>query len=139
MIRAIIVLVCCALRPLAAAAGADPRDAAVLDTERRWLAAITNHDAAAASRILAPGFVHVTYRGALVNREDAIKTIRRRVPYVQHVSDETVDYAGGAAIVHGINTVTQAGRVILRLRFTDVFEYTNGTWLAVCAQETAIQ
>lgn len=50
-----------------------------------------------------------------------------------------MDFAGDVAIVHGINTIVQGGRIVLRLRYTDVFFEERGKWKAISAQETAIQ
>ncbi len=138
MARTIIALAALLLLPLGAAAHAGPRAIAVLDTERRWLAALTAHDESGVARILGDHFVHTNYRGALINREGAIAAIKHISPYAQHVGEETVDFAGNAAIVHGVNTVTRGEHIVMRLRFTDVFEHTNGVWLAVSAQETQI-
>jgi hypothetical protein len=41
--------------------------------------------------------------------------------------------------VRGLNTVTDAGKVIARVRFTDVFVNVNGTWQAVSAQESSAE
>jgi hypothetical protein len=38
---------------------------------------------------------------------------------------------------HGVNTMTQDGKVVGVSRFTDVFVLQNGVWLALSAQETA--
>jgi hypothetical protein len=53
-------------------------------------------------------------------------------------TEQTVDFAGDAAIIHGVNTVRQGGKTIERVRFTDVFFNRTGTWLAISAQETRI-
>jgi hypothetical protein len=38
---------------------------------------------------------------------------------------------------HGVNTMTQDGKVVGVSRFTDVFVLQNEAWLALSAQETA--
>lgn len=52
-------------------------------------------------------------------------------------SEQTFDFAGSVAVVHGVNTITRAHKVS-RERYTDVYVNQNGTWLALSAQETAI-
>ena len=134
-----LLAVCAALTLTApAAASASPRANVVLQAETRWVRAIDARDAATLAQILAPTFVHVNYRGAVQNRDAALAAVKQPKPYKQNLSDETVDFAGGVAIVHGTNTVTQGAHIVLRLRFTDVFVNENGRWMAVSAQETAI-
>jgi len=55
-----------------------------------------------------------------------------------NATEQTVDFAGDAAVVHGLNTITQSGKAPARVRFTDVFVKQNGRWMALSAQETAI-
>jgi hypothetical protein len=52
-------------------------------------------------------------------------------------SEQMVDIAGDTAVIHGVNTLIQSGRVLAKERFTDVFILENGTWMAMSAQETA--
>lgn len=112
--------------------------AAVLQVEARWVHAIETRDAKTVAQILAPNFVHVNYRGAVQHRDAALAAVTAPKPYEQHLSGETVQFAGNVAVVHGINTVSQGSHVVLRLRFTDVFANEHGHWKAISAQETAI-
>jgi Domain of unknown function (DUF4440) len=59
-------------------------------------------------------------------------------PFTMNATEQTVDFAGDAAVVHGLNTVTQSGKLLSRERYTDVFVKQNGSWMALSAQETAI-
>jgi len=112
--------------------------AAVLQVEARWIHAIDTRDAKTLAQILAPNFVHVNYRGAVQHRDDALAAVKAPKPFTQRLSGETVQFAGNVAIVHGINSVSQGGHVVLRLRFSDVFANEHGRWKAISAQETAI-
>lgn len=126
------------LAPLIARASAPPQAQAVLGVEQRWLVAIAKHDAKALGAILAENFVHVDYRGTLSYREDALADVGKAKPYVQKTDEQSVDLFGNSAIVHGVNAIWQGGKVVLRLRYTDVYQHLNGRWLAVSAQETQI-
>lgn len=125
------------LLALLAAASLDPRSA-VLATESRWLQAIDTQNASALAAILAPGFVHTNFKGTVREREAELQLVKQPKPYVQRTSGQTVDVLGTVAVVHGINTISQQGQVVLRLRYTDVYELLGGSWKAVSAQETAI-
>lgn len=119
------------------ALAANPRSQ-VLATESRWLQAIDMRDAGTLAGILAPGFVHITYRGQLRGRGAELELVTRPKPYVQRTGAQTVDVLDTVAIVHGINSISQGGHIVLRLRYTDVYVRLGGTWKAASAQETAI-
>ena len=53
-------------------------------------------------------------------------------------SEQLVDIAGDTAVIHGVNTLVDNGKVLARERFTDVFELQNGSWMAISAQETTL-
>jgi len=53
-------------------------------------------------------------------------------------SEQLVDVMGDTAVIHGVNTLTEGGKVLSTERFTDVFTLQNGTWMALSAQETTI-
>ena len=53
-------------------------------------------------------------------------------------SEQLVDIAGDTAVIHGVNTLIDDGKVMARERFTDVFVLQNGIWLALSAQETTL-
>jgi len=124
--------------PIAACASASPAAQAVLAQEQRWVNAAARHDPKALARILVDNFIHITYQGTVRYRKDELAAIMAPRSYAQHTSAQTVDIVGDVAIVHGLNTITQKGHVVLRLRYTDVYTKEHGIWRALCAQETAI-
>ncbi len=137
-IRALAILLAILTLPIAAHATASPTAQAVLATEGRWVQAIDHQDATTLAAILGDNFVHTNYQGRVSYRDQELKRVLKPKPYRQNTSEQTVDVVGTVAIVHGLNTITQNGRTVLRLRYTDVYAQRSGKWRAVCAQETAI-
>jgi hypothetical protein len=109
----------------------------VLAQEARWLTAITSGDRATVETILAPAFRHVNADGQMFDRAQEIAATEP-LPFTFNASDQIVDIAGDAAVIHGINTLMQNGKVVDRERFTDVFVLQNGGWMALSAQETKL-
>jgi hypothetical protein len=109
----------------------------VLAQEARWLTAITSGDRETVEAILSPTFRHVNADGRLFDRAQEIAATEP-LPLVFNATDQIVDIAGDTAVIHGINTVTQDGKVLDRERFIDVFVLQNGVWMALAAQETKI-
>jgi hypothetical protein len=134
----VIMLAFCAALPGLVRASAPPQAQAVLVQEGRWVSALAKRDTKALGAILGENFVHINYQGKVRYREDELARAARSKPYSQHTSEQTVDFFGNTAVVHGVNTITQDGKVVLRLRYTDVYAKQQGRWIAVSAQETAI-
>ena len=109
----------------------------VLAQETRWLTAITAGDVATVEQILGPNFKHVNADGQYFDRAQEIASMEK-LPFTMNPSEQTVDIAGDTAVIHGVNTLIQDGKVLARERFTDVFVLQNGSWMALSAQETAI-
>ncbi|MCW2649054.1 MAG: hypothetical protein QOE41_1841 [Mycobacterium sp.] len=107
----------------------------VLAREARWLTAITDGDKAAVDSILDANFEHITSQGILLNRAEELDSTVKQ-PFTMNPTEQTVDFTADAAVVHGVNTLTQAGTVVARERFTDVFVNEGGNWSALSAQET---
>lgn len=122
--------------PYVATASAPAPAVAVLQQEGRWLKAITDGDRKTVASILAANYVHITSQGKVVVRKQELASLTKEA-FTMNPTEETVDFAGKAAVVHGLNTIAQSGKTLARQRFTDVFVNSGGTWMAMSAQETA--
>jgi Domain of unknown function (DUF4440) len=110
----------------------------VLAQEARWLRAITDGDRPAIESILAANYRHITRDGVLLDRDQEIE-MTEPLQVTMTPSEQLVDIVGDTALIHGVNTVTDASAVVVeRVRFTDVFIAKGGAWLAISAQETSI-
>jgi hypothetical protein len=139
MRTALLTILLLATASLPVWASADPEAIAVLDREHIWLKAIATRNAALLGTILAENFVHINYRGEIAYREQELANVVKPKPDAHVTTEQTVDFAGnGTAVVHGLDTVSQRGKMILRLRYTDVYVKLRGRWMALSAQETRI-
>jgi len=109
----------------------------VLAQEARWLTAIVSGDRETIETILSPTFRHVNADGQMFDRGQEVAAMEP-LPFTFQASDQFVDVVGDTAVIHGINTVMQDGKVLERERFTDVFVLQNGVWMALSAQETEL-
>jgi len=108
---------------------------AVLQQEARWLTAITSGDKNTIESILSPNFKHISSDGKLLDRGQEMASIVAE-QFTMNPTEQTVDIVGDTAVIHGVNTLVESGKVIGRERFTDVFVKQNGTWMALAAHET---
>jgi hypothetical protein len=109
----------------------------VLSQEQRWLTAITGGDRATVESILGPTFKHINSEGKLLDRAQEIASMEK-LSFTMNPSDQLVDIAGDTAVIHGVNTLIDTGKVLARERFTDVFVLQGGMWMALSAQETTL-
>lgn len=122
---------------VSARASAPSSAAAVLHQESLWLSAIVAGDAKTVAAMLSPNFTHITSRGELLHRAQELLALKKET-FTMNPSEQTVDFAGDAAVVHGLNTLMQSGNTLARERYTDVYVKHDGTWRALSAQESNI-
>lgn len=108
--------------------------------ERTWLEILDKKDAAALNCILAPEFMDTSRKGALRPKEQVLRELPQpRQQYQQKLADVDVKVYGKTAVVRGVNVISdEKGAEVLRIRFTDVLQFTDKHWLAVAAQETDV-
>ena len=118
-----------------------PRNAAgVIATENAWVKGLITRDARALSCILAPGFMDMAWNGELHSRGEVLAGLPRRPANGIKLSGMKVELSGDRAIARGMNTATKPdGSLLGRVRFEDIFEYRDGMWRALTAQETVLR
>jgi hypothetical protein len=138
--------------PLALAFGAFAADcprnqpkteAALIELEQNWAAALSRKDAAAVACMVAEEFEDVDVDGSLHTRSQMLEHIPKRKPGVNHLSELRAHIEGGAdgnfGFTRGLATLVDAsGKVVARVRFTDVFTYRDGRWQALAGQESLL-
>ena len=135
---AAVILSLAALLPAHAWASASPKAVAVLDVQHAWLKALKARDVKTIAQLLAPNYVHVDASGRMYHRDVELAGIEAMPPITENWGQETVDFAGTAAIVHGVSTNVQKGKTF-RERYVDVYQFINGRWQAISAQETLVK
>ena len=111
----------------------------VLRIEHEWLRALVEHDRATLDKILADDFVDSNWKGELRTKSQVLEGLGRARPYSQHLRDIKIQLYGSTAVVRGLNEIGgKNGRIVMRIRFTDVLLYRHTNWQAVAAQETPV-
>jgi hypothetical protein len=111
----------------------------VLHIEHKWLRASVEHDRATLDRILADDFVDSNWKGGLRTKRQVLDKTVAPPAYSQHLRDVKIRIYGSTAIAQGLNEISaRDGRIVMRIRFTDVLLYRHGNWQAVAAQETPV-
>lgn len=125
--------------------GADcPKDqpkteAALIELEQNWAAALNRKDAGAVSCMVADEFEDADVDGSLHARSQTLAGIPKRRPNANRLSDLRAHVEGNMGFTRGLNTIVAAsGKVVARVRFTDVFTYRDGRWQALAGHETLL-
>ena len=129
--------------PLAFAAscptGQMKNESALVQLEQSWAHALEQHDADAVGCILGEEFQDIEPDGELRDRSSSLAHIAHRRPGHNQLSELAAHVHGDFGYVRGLNTVLDPeGKALARVRFTDIFVYRDGRWLAVAAQESLV-
>ena len=117
-----------------------PKDgSALVQLENAWAEALSHHDADAVGCILADEFQDVDPDGQLHDRAETLAAVPHRKPGVNRLSELKPQVHGDVGYIRGLATLVDGdGNVKARVRFTDIYVYREGRWLAVAAQESLL-
>ena len=114
-------------------------EAALIELEQNWAAALSHKDVDSVACMVADEFEDADVDGSLHTRSQTLEHIPNRKPGVNHLSEMRAHVEGNSGFTRGIATlVDTSGKVIARVRFTDVFTYRDGRWQALAGQETLL-
>lgn len=139
MLAFILLLVALPAFPLNCPKGQPKTHAALIELEQKWAEALSRKDADAVACIVADEFEDADVDGSLHTRSQMLEDIPQRRPGVNHLSEMRAHLEGNFGFVRGLATLVDAsGKVVARVRFTDVFAYRDGRWRALAGQETLL-
>lgn len=114
-------------------------EAAIIQLEETWARSLTEKNADAVACLLSDEFEDADVDGSLHSRSEVLEHISHRKPGVNHLSEMRAHLEGNFGFVRGLATLEDpSGKVIARVRFTDVFAYREGRWQALAGQETLL-
>lgn len=114
-------------------------DAALVEAELNWAAALNRKDAGAVACLLADEFEDVDVDGSLHTRSQTLEHIPNKKPGTNQLSELRAHVEGNLGFTRGLATLVDAsGKVAARVRFTDVFTYRDGRWQALAGQESLL-
>lgn len=114
-------------------------EAALIELEQNWAKALSRHDADTVSCMVADEFEDADVDGSLHTRSQMLAHIPERKPGTNHLSEMRAYVEGNFGFTRGLATLVDAsGKVVVRVRFTDVFTYRDGRWQALAGHETLL-
>jgi ketosteroid isomerase-like protein len=115
-----------------------PREgSALIRLEQTWAQSLERHDADAIACILAPEFQEADPEGNLHDRAETLANVSHRRPGSNQLSELDPHVYGDFGYIRGLATLVDPdGKVRAQVRFTDIYSYRDGRWLAVAAHES---
>ena len=119
--------------------GQSKDEGALIKIEQSWAQALDQHDSDTIGCLLAEEFQEVDVHGMLRDRAENLASVIHRPPGRNQLSELHPHVYGEFGYVRGLNTVIDAdGQPRAKVRFTDIFVYREGRWLAVAGQESLV-
>ena len=114
-------------------------EAALVQLEQNWAAALSRKDVDAVACMLADEFEDADVDGSLHSRSWTLERIPHKKPGTNQLSELRAHIEGDRGFTRGLATLVDAsGKIVARVRFTDVFTYRDGRWQALAGQESLL-
>jgi ketosteroid isomerase-like protein len=114
-------------------------EATLVQLEQNWAAALSSKDVDAVACMLADEFEDADVDGSLHSRSWTLERIPHKKPGTNQLSELHAHIEGDMGFTRGLATLVDAsGKVVARVRFTDVFTYRDGRWQALAGQESML-
>ena len=114
-------------------------EGALIEIEQNWAAALSRKDVDAVACMVAEEFEDADVDGSLHSRSQMLEHIPNRKPGTNHLSEMRAHVEGNSGFTRGLATLVDgSGKVVARVRFTDVFTYREGRWQALAGHESLL-
>jgi hypothetical protein len=112
---------------------------ALVQNEQTWAKALEERDSAALSCLLAEEFEDAGPDGTLQDRATALAKAAEHQPVHHELTEMHAQVHGDFGYIRGLATAVDAqGKVLAKVRFTDIYVYREGRWQAVAAHESML-
>lgn len=134
------VALLCPLAYGAACLEAQPKEeGALIQAEQTWARSLEQRDAATLGCLLADEFEDADPSGKLTDRMTTLAGVATRRAGHNELSELKAHMHGDVGYIRGKATATDVqGKVVARVRFTDIYFYREGRWQCVAAHESLI-
>ena len=114
-------------------------EAALLNLEHTWADALSRKDADTVACLVADEFEDADVDGSLKTRAQMLAHIPQRKAGTNHLSEMRAHVEGNFGFTRGLAELVDAsGKIVARVRFTDVFAYRDGRWQALAGHESLL-
>lgn len=134
-----VLMLCCAAYAAPCPAHQAKDESALVQMEQKWARALEQRDVATLGCILAEEFEDADPDGKLTDRATTLAKAAEH-PHVHHdLSELHAHVQGDSGYIRGLATAVDAqGKVLFKVRFTDVYLYRDGRWQCVAGHESMV-
>jgi hypothetical protein len=134
------LLMLCPVAYAAACPEGQAKDGSALQqSEQTWAKALEQRDSAALSCLLAAEFEDAGPDGTLQDRDTTLAKAGKHQPVHHELTQMRAQVHGDFGYIRGLAMAEDAhGKVLARVRFTDIYIYRDGRWQAVAAHESML-
>ena len=112
---------------------------ALMQAEQTWARALEQRDTAALACILADEFEDAGPDGSLTSRAVTLAKAADHAAVHHELSDLRAQVRGDFGYIRGLAAAVNAqGKVVAKVRFTDVYVYREGRWQCVAGHESML-
>ncbi len=105
----------------------DRGERTVLRIEHEWLRVLVERDLTTLERILADDLMDSSWKGELRTKSQLLEGLSKPLPYSQYLQNIKIKLYASVALARGLNEISDKnGRIVMRIRFTDVLLYRHG-------------
>ena len=120
-------------------AGQTKDGSALVQNEQTWAKALEQRDSGALSCLLAAEFEDAGPDGTLQDRDTTLAKAAKHQPVHHELTEIHAQVHGDFGYIRGLATAVDAqGKVLVKVRFTDIYVYRDGRWQAVAAHESIL-
>ena len=113
---------------------------ALSQIERTWASALEHRDVDALGCILAEEFQDADPKGNLSDRAVTLEKAASHRAVHHELTELKAHVHGDFGYIRGLATAVGArGKVVARVRFTDIYVYRDGRWQAVAGHESMLR
>jgi predicted GNAT superfamily acetyltransferase len=133
-------LACCPLLHAAPCPAGQLKTADTLvEIEHAWASALQQRDTAALGCILGEEFQDADPEGAIFDRAATLSKTANHGPVHHDLQDLSAHVYGDFGYIRGLAIAANAqGKIVARVRFTDIYVYRDQRWQAVAAHESML-
>jgi ketosteroid isomerase-like protein len=112
---------------------------ALIQIEHSWASALEQRDLAALGCILGEEFQDADPQGRIFDRAATLSSAAVHPPVHHELNELNAHVYGDFGYIRGLAAAVDAqGKVVARVRFTDIYIYRDDRWQAVAAHESML-
>ena len=120
--------------------GQEKDGSALVRAEEGWARALEQGDRGALECILAEEFEDARPDGTLADRQKTLSAVSKPRPVHNEFAEMRPEVHGDFGYIRGLATERDAqGKVLARVRFTDIYVYRDGRWQCVAGHESLLK